>query len=90
MSGQRPEDFGSVIHVVLGHDPTPVSRITRRYFQRNNNRGMLIRKRSKAERWFGDSLVYVVSYQWGVEEERQPLSGEEEAEREESMGDHFW
>lgn len=36
-----------------------------------------------------DALVHVVSDQRSVDEERYPLSGQQETEREEGVGEHF-
>jgi hypothetical protein len=40
-------------------------------------------------RWRSYSLVHVVTDKRGVEEEREPLTREQEAEGEEGMGDHL-
>jgi hypothetical protein len=43
----------------------------------------------RGERTGHDALVDVVSDQRSVDEERYPLSGQQEAEREEGVGEHF-
>lgn len=42
-----------------------------------------------SRRWRRNSLVHVVTDKRGVEEEREPLTGEQEAEGEEGVGDHL-
>lgn len=43
----------------------------------------------RGERTGHDALVDVVSDQRSVDEERYPLSGQQETEREEGVGEHF-
>ena len=81
---QGTEDLGGVVHVVLGQDPVKRPAGGGEEGQRG---GLVVSSRKRGGT--RDVLVDVVPDQRSVDEERYPLSGQQEAEGEESVGEHL-